>query len=499
MIPLRKTGSLWLAGCLSLCLNAADPEIQPTTLALSADEVIQLALARNHTIRIERIEPEIAAQALRRERGIFDPELQAEYRYERSEIAAYNNALSEDAAARFGIGGLLPWGTQYQLAFSANDRTTPFEISSGVDQIITAGDSVSTFGGVTLTQPLLRGFGLGDTYAGVRIARNRMTHSEEAFRASLMDTLSQALRAYYQLYYAEQNLVIARRTKDNAAQLLRDNRRRIETGSMAPLDIYQAESEVALRESIVISAERFRRQAENRLKTFITDNPMDIHSFSILIEELREPVELKVDPVQDYPVALEHRPDYRQVQLGLDIRELELTRSRSQALPRFDLVASYGRSATDKTLSNSVSRLSDDGSDRYTFGAVFSYPLFNRSRDAARTSQYLRRNQTRLLQSQLEQFIMVELDDAAVQLDTSWRRVLSTREARRLAEQSLRAEERKLEVGNTSTFFVLSLQGDLGTAEIRETEALVDYFNAVLEYERVRGTLLKHLRVKVDS
>ena len=213
--------------------------------------------------------------------------------------------------------------------------------------------------------------------------------------------------------------------------------------------------------------------------------------------DLPAPQPVKPDPQADFPTALAQRPDYRQILAQEAIRDTEIRRDEWAARPQLDLYANVGRYTSARNLSGSVNALDAPGTDRYSVGIVFSKPLFNRTRDAQRAIAHLRRNQTTLYKRQLEQQILLELDDAATGVLAAWQRVQSTREARELAEKSLEAEEKKLQIGTSSTFVVLRLQGDLASAEIRELAAVVDYFTALATYESARGTTLEAYGLRV--
>ena len=152
----------------------------------------------------------------------------------------------------------------------------------------------------------------------------------------------------------------------------------------------------------------------------------------------------------------------------------------------------------DRSLEESLDRAVGDGETAYSIGAVISIPFPNRTRSALKAQAYLRRNQAELALGELEQTIRLELDDAATRLQTDWERIQAARTARNLAEQALRAEERKLQAGTSSTFVVLRLQGDLAGAEIREINALVDYTVSLSQYHRIRGRILDVFGIRLD-
>jgi outer membrane protein TolC len=448
------------------------------------EEAIAEALSRNFSIRVERFEPQIAREDVRLASGAFDPVLRSEYQYQRDELSGFEQD-AESASFSFGVGSTLLWGTQWEAALDANDQTTPFDFQTG-----SYSDTVTSFAGIVVTQPILRNFGRDGTYAAVRIARESESASWEGFRAQVMDTVEQTVSAYQNLYFAQESLRIAERNRDLALQLLKDNRKRVETGAMAPLDIVQAESEAALRDVSVISARSFLRRAQNTLKSLVWDDPTTVLNLEIEILPPEEPAYFEPDLARDYQLALQYRPVYIATTAGLNIRQIEVRQFRRNALPQLDLVGSYGRRGIDSSLNDSVDSAFSDGDSSYSIGAVFSLPFPNRSRSAEKVQAYLRRNQAELGLQQLEQNIRLELDNAATQLTADWDRIKAARLARQLAEKSLEAEEKKLRAGTSSTFVVLRLQGDLANAEIREINALTDYATSLAQYHRVRGRIL---------
>lgn len=473
---------------LLLCPLAPGAE----SLSLSLGEAITRALDRNFSIRIERIEPQIAREGVRSEKGLFDPVFNADYRYTREELSGFE-VDDENAAYSFGIGSTLPWGTEWEATLEANDRTTPFDPFTGGYS-----DAISTFAGVVVTQPLLRNFGLDGSWSGVRIAREAVTTSWEGFRAQVMDVVEATVTAYQDLYFAMENLRIARRNRDLALQLLEDNRKRVETGAMAPLDLVQAESEAALREVSVISARSLLVQARNALKSLVWDDPDSVLGLELEIRPPKEPARFVPDLSRDYRIALEERPEYLASLSGLAIRRYELRQARRNALPRLDLVGSVGRRGLDSSANESLDQAFGDGDASYSVGAVLSIPFPNRTRSAEKAGAFLRKNQAELGIRQLEQTIQLQLDDAATRLTADWERIQAARTARELAGKSLEAEEKKLRAGTSSTFVVLRLQGDLAVAEIREINALADYAVSLARYHRVRGRILQEYGIELQ-
>lgn len=477
--------------CL-LCTLGTTVLASGQSLRLDINEAVAMALDRNFSIRIEQLEPDAARETVRGERGAFDPELDIAYRYERQEYGQ-NIPDDESALGSIEVGSLLPLGTSWQAGLEVNDQTSPFGI--GISERT---DAVVSFAGITVTQPLLRNFGSAANLAGLRSAEEAFKASWQGFRLQVMNTVASTVAAYHGLHAASENVRIAEQNRDLALQLLEDNRRRVETGAMAPVDLIQAESEAALREDAVIRAQNQFNRARNALKALIWADPATVLDLELTIDPPDEPDRFTPNISRDVRFALEERPEYLASLSGLAIRRIEAIQLRNQALPQLDLVGSYGRLGIETSLDSSLDEAFSDGQPAYSVGAVVSIPFPNRARSADRARALIRQNQSELQLTQLEQDIRLQLADAATQLDADWNRIQATRTARELAEQSLAAENKKLQAGTSSTFIVLRLQGDLALAEIREINALSDYAISLIQYERVRGRILETFNIHLQ-
>jgi len=348
---------------VSCALFGQAPANEETGLPLSLGDALRQALNRNYLVESSRLDSEVSAQTVRGAAGVYDPTLTARYNYENTNLLGEPRD-EELASASTGIEGLLPFGGTYRIGYQVEDRTSlQFDLFS-TDPGYRWRDRVTAHLGAEFTQPLLRGFLANDAQTNLLVARRRHEQSLEGFRADVITTVTNTIQAYHDLYFAQRNLTIAERNRANAQQLLEDNRRRVEAGAMAPLDIYQAESEAAVRESAVISARRLRRSAENRLKGLIFNDPSKVLEARFSVPALPAPSPVQVNPVDDREIALNRRPDYLNAVVEEDIRENQLKSDRWAARPQLDLVASAGRYTDSGTLGRSNSELAERGDDQ---------------------------------------------------------------------------------------------------------------------------------------
>ncbi len=463
---------------------------------LTIDAAIQQALAKNFTLRIERFDPDIGAARLTEAFGKFDLVLSGSYSSsENFQPQLVNELTLLRPTARFAqadeyelnLEGVLPWGMTYGVgANSANRRN-----SGGI-----ATDNFATFAGVYGTQPLLKNFGFNPTLASIRIARTNLNISEAQYRQVLIDTITSVIFAYHDLNNAHANYRSAVRSRDLAAQLLEENKKRFSVGSIAEYEITAAASRMASREESVLFAARSIRVAENSLKLLITDEKTPaLLSQRINIEPPAPAAAVTVNPSADFATALEKRPDYQQARLALKRSDLNTRLQRNQLLPRVDLVGSYGYNGYDRTNSISRQQIRDQDYHAYSAGVVVSMPVtFSAERGRYRAAKFQQRQiETEL--ERLEQEIVIRVGNAASQVETVQQRILATRRARELAQATLDAEVKQLRAGQSSTFFVAQQQEIVSQAEVREAAAQSDYHKALAEYDRQLGRTLEKHRV----
>ncbi|MEJ1971233.1 MAG: TolC family protein [Lacunisphaera sp.] len=469
-----------------------------TAEPLTVDDAVQRALAKNFAIKVSGFDASIAAAGVTESLGKFDPTINAAYYYSQNHnpLLSFSTPNVLDAADKtdtydVSLNGLMPWGLTYKLGGTSTNYRGTFNNYA---------DNFDTFGGVSGTQPLLRDFGFGATLASVRIARTDRKISEQQFRASVIDTVTQVKRAYFDLAFAHALLRSATRSRELATGLLAENQKRYKTGSMSEYDVTQANARAASREEQVLQAERQVLDAENFLKQLITDDrsPALLNQHFVIAIPPPAPV-VVVDPVADFRVALDHRPDYQQARLSLERSGINRRLQRNQLLPRLDLVGSYGYNGLAVTQSTSNDQVRSHDYNSYSWGVVASIPLtFTTERGRYRAAK-LREQQSEVQLQNLEQNIVVLVGNAAGQIETAQKRIQANRKARELAQVTLDDEVKRLRAGPGSTFFVAQQQELLAIAEVQEAGAHADYYKALAEYDRQLGVTLDKLNIKIEA
>ena len=316
-----------------------------------------------------------------------------------------------------------------------------------------------------------------------------------------MDVVTSVEKAYYDLIAARENVKVQEKALQLADQLLSENKKRVEVGTLAPLDEKQAESQVAARKADLLSAQQTLSTAENTIRTLMSDNYRDIHGLTI------EPAEKLAAPAQQFNVqhswskGLAQRPEFLQAKLDSERLELQMKYDRNQLLPDLSLTGTYGHGASGADV-----REFGDGLDEfrmgnhpfYSYGAKLSVPLGNRAARSTYRVAKLSVEQIKLTFKKIEQGILVEIDNNITAARVSFERVGSTREARLYAEAALEAEQKKLENGKSTSFFVLQLQKDVTTNRSAEIGALADYNKALANLARSEGATLDRRAINLQ-
>ncbi|MFQ5793010.1 MAG: TolC family protein, partial [Acidobacteriota bacterium] len=358
--------------------------------------------------------------------------------------------------------------------------------------------------------------GLNPAKQQIVVAQNGERISRHQFQAQVMDVVRDVENAYWDLVFSIEDLEVTQKSLQLARDLLRNNRIQVEVGTMAPIDVLEAEAEVAAREEAVILAEEAIQRNEDLLKRLVND-PESEDFWSVRFKPVDQPTrsDVNIDLEAAVRIALQRRPVLSQSRVELDTRSYNVRYTRNQVLPQVDLVGSLtfnglgGDQIVRQGFAGEILREIPGGySDALdqVFGGDFrdwtvalnvSYPLGNSAADAAYAQARVAYRQQRAQINSQELLIAQEVRQAARQVETNRKRIDATRVARELAQRRLEAEEKKFEVGMSTSFLIVQAQRDLAQAEANELRAVIDYNKALVAFERARGTLLDKSNISV--
>ncbi|MEE9219078.1 MAG: TolC family protein [Acidobacteriota bacterium] len=509
--------------------------LQGDVYRLTLGESIERALRNNLDIAVSRLGPQFSAAQVMLEEARFD----SSFRFvaftdeQQSPIASSLNAAEGARVLSTGTDSLEVSFTDPLLtggSYSFRLRSLRTDTNSAFAQV---NPSYTGDWQISFTQPLLKNFGLDANRTRLTVARNNQKISRSDFRQTVMDIVAAVENAYWDLSYRIMDLEVKKQSLELAEDLLRLNRTKVQVGTLAPIEITQAEAGVADREEGVIVAQNEIHNAEDQLKQFLGPPSDAIWAFAL--EPVDEPPFGESMPVLEssLDLALASRPDMERGRLEQRSREAELNQTRNQRLMDLTLDASYGATglagdtdalvvcrdssgnitriidgfsftvvdcanqggtvdvvaAQSTDLSEALEEARDRDADSWRLGLTLTVPLGNRDARSRYISARLALEQARIDLRRVEQLVTLEVRRAVRQIETTIKRVKAARVNSRLQQEKLEAEQKKFENGISTSFNVLEFQEDLAQARSRRILALVDYNRARVEFERVLGTL----------
>jgi outer membrane protein TolC len=488
---------------------------------ISIDEAVALALENNLDLQVDRISPQIQDLTVAQARSGYTPVFRSNIDWNDqtqppASLLAGNASqiVGNNSSYDFGFGGFNSWGGNYSLAFN-NARATTNNIFTNFNPQLASNISAS------YTQPLLRNFKIDGTRQQLLVSQKNREISDEQLRQSIALTTRNVRNAYYDLMYTVGNLNVQRQSLELAQQSLKDNRARVEIGTMAPIDIVQAEAEVAQREESVILAEAAISRAEDRLRALVF-NPA-LPDFWRLRIEPTEQVQFRpvaVDTDSAVANALQRRTDLGQRRKQLEANDVNIRYFKNQTLPDVNASLTYFSQAIggtsfirdpasgfpgtivgqlEKSYSSTLQTMFAGDFPTWTLQMQISYPIGQANSEASLARARLQDQQyRRQIQSQ-ELQVATQIREYGRQVTTNTKRVEATRASRVLAERRLEAEEKKFQAGMTTSFLVFQAQRDLNQARNNELQALVDYVKSTVDFEAAQETPLQQQQTSDPS
>ena len=370
--------------------------------------------------------------------------------------------------------------------------------------------SLAATASLTYTQPLLRGFRTDNERTQLVVSRIDRDISDLDLEETIVNTLADVRLAYWELVHARAAVGVQRQSLELAEQLVRDNRARVEIGMVGEIEVIQARAEAALRRQSLAEAVRVLRTNELALKLLIVDGRTD-ELWNAEINPTDEPRTdaISIDLEAAIGAALDRRTDINRVRRQIELNDATVANLWNSTLPALDLIGSY------QLTGQGGSRLVPSGSSfeailggggevipggygdavgdivgaDYPIWSVqvqMSYPLGRSADEAAYERARLELRQNEVQVEWIEIQIVGEVTNAALQIEAIQESIQAAAIARELAEEQLRAEEIKFEVGLSTNYLVVQMQRELAAAQELELRAILDYQRARIEFDRAQ-------------
>ncbi len=486
--------------------QAAAPPQGGAPMRLTLDDAVRLALQNNLDIAVDRLEPQLAGQRVAQASAAYLPSFSGVFGRNHQLQPPSNllvnagGTITDTFNSTLGIGHRLPWaGTSYNVSWSASRQTTNSFFQNFSPNL---GSLVQ----VSFSQPLLRDFSIDSPRQQLIVTRRNKEMSDTRFRETVVRTLAEVKRAYWNLVSARASVGVQQKALDLAKELVRTNTARVDVGNAPPLDLLSAKAEQAQREENLVVAQVQARQAEDALRILIFDS----NSSSFWSE--------RVEPTDSTPVgaplpdvdavvrkAMQSRQDLIRARDDVANARTSVKFYQSQRLPDVRLQASYGATGLggtqwirtggfpgtiSGTAITSFGRVMNQVFGRdfpsWSVGLSVSYAIGYSYEDAGLANARLQESQARVRLQNAEVKAVRQLRQAAWQMEANTKRIETSRAARDFAEQRLDAEQKRFEVGMSTTFLVVQAQRDLAQARNNELAASLDYVRAIIDFEALQ-------------
>jgi len=516
----------------------ADSLIRAGNLYLSLSDAIAMALENNIDVEVSRYNYPLAdasllsAQASNGAGVSYDPAITSTVNWARTAQIQTNSVtaggqsvnIGDIQTRNFGVVQGFPTGGTATLGFNNNSSTT-----NNANAIFLP--SYNSGLSLQANQPLLQGFGLAVNTRNIRVAKNTIRLTDYQFEQQLNTTLNTVISTYWNLVSSALAVDVAQQTLDEANRLLSDNKKQLDIGTMAPLDVLQAQQQVSTSETNLITAQTAVEQLEVSLKNLISRNGLanaalaDVHV--IPTDRITVPAVEPIQPVQDVVAkALDHRPELAQQRIQVENSKINLSGTRNGLLPTLNVVGNVSNPGAGGIFNTTpqinpltgevVPRALPNGdliggygnilrqvfgvpTINYTVGFTLNIPLRNRSAQAAYIQQDLQLRQSELgVQKEVNQ-IRMDVQNALIAVKNARARYQSATTASAVAQQVLDAEQKKYELGASTSYAVVQHQVDLANARSAEVLAVSAYAQAKLQLDLATGTILENNNVIIDE
>lgn len=489
---------------------------------LTLDDAVKFALERNLDIAVQRMNPELQDIAYASAAAVYHPIVTSTISDQsftqtpsnQTQLAAGGAGPKTDTLNyNGGLTQSMKWGGGSIVATLNNNRT-----NTTSNNATCAPCFQPQWTGI-FTQPLLRNFGIDSTRQTLAVTKLSRDVSDIQLRQTITNTLSNVRNAYWDYVYATQAVEVAKQSLGLASKLVQDNQTRVEVGTMAPIDVVQAQSEAATRRQALVQAQSTQRTTELALKRLIVAGTQD-PNWNAAIDPVDRP-DFRPEAI-DIPAAirraLSERTDLEITKKNMQANDITLKYLNDQTKPQADVQATYGVSgiggdiitrSNAGVLGSSISNINPTGITgaysslfrnsypRWTLQLNLQYPLGLSAQKASVARARVQLNQVQAQLKQIELQVATDVTNAAITAQNSAEAVQAAQAARELSQRKLEAMQSKFEVGMSTNYEVVLAQRDLQDAQNTELRNILNYRKALVELERLQQTTLGSLGITI--
>lgn len=489
-------------------------------LQLSLHSYLELVMANNTDIAIQRLTVDVAQNAVTRAFAVFDPLATASFTSTEQrtpsgdQLTGASTLVQLSQPANFNYSQTLPTGLEYNVNFFGQKLST----NSGYYYY---NPTLNSSLGVSISQPLIKNRGEYINRLPIMVASSRLRKSHYDLKTSLLQLVSTAENAYWDVVLARESLRVAESARDLADQALKRAQRELELGALSPLDIYNPEQQYATSQISVSQAQYFLQQTWDALRRQIgADLDPQIRKLPIELTETVSP-EVNAPPIdaeKEVGKGLADRPDLMSAIQNLNIDDLGISQAKNELLPDLELTGGYTTQglggifypaspatgivtagpAVPGGLGDALSQMFGFGYPMYSFGLTLRLPIKNHAASADMADALVAKKRDALNVRTVQQQVRLDVLTAVSQVESSKDAMKLAVVARDFSQKYLESEQKKYELGNSTIFFVLQAQLALVSAESSVVQNAVSYRRNLMNLLARTGDLLEARGIAVQ-
>jgi len=466
---------------------------------MTLEEATEMALEKNLDLKAARLSPQMVDYQLQAARAAFNPRFTSSYNY--NNAAQPNNNTLEPGLSQLqtkrqtyngAMNQTLPWhGAAIGATFNNNRQAT-----NSTQTILNPSYSSSVQ--ATFSMPLLAGFKVDATRNSVKTTTIQRQIADIQLQSTIENTKANIRTAYWNLRQAIEQIEISQRALELANRLYEDNRVKVEIGTLAPIDVTQSDANVATSEQQLLQSRISWQTAELALKRLLASGPEDdIYKATINPTERAAISVQAVDIPSAVQAALSQRTDLVQAKKNIESSQIGLQLTKDQTKPQLDLTSNYnlsgqgGQRLVQGTrqpggYADALGQIGNVTNPTWSVGFNFTYPLGMAAAKAnyARASIQMDQSLAQLKASELT--VSQDVTNAGLAVENTYKQFLAAQKSRQAQDKNAEAQQTRFEVGMSTNYEVVQAQNNQTTARLSELRAIINYMNAIAEFDRVQ-------------
>lgn len=470
-------------------------ESPPSEFSLSLEECRALTLENNLDLKVELINPNIAAEQVTQEEAGFEAIFNIQSVYSKSDSPTSTSLEgSKEEIAYTNMGVSLPLRTGGEISIDLLD----YKYKSN-NIYLTLNPSITSQLSASISQPLLRDAGNRVSTYTIRLAEYNSQIVGAQTKLAAIKIIAEADKAYWNLYAARKLLEVRKQQYELAKNLFEQTEHLVEIGIKPEIDLLRTKAGVAESLEGIITAENAVRKAERTLKQTLNKAGMDTDSKTVVIPSTEpDPVRYELNKQEMIRIAVENRMDMLELELRLAQESGTIDYRRNQILPYAAMEYRYNINGLGANRGDSYDMLSNSQYNDHYFELQFSIPLGNKAAKSRLNQAVYERNRRLVIRESKKARIKMEVLNQSDQLEATWQNIMASRQTTILRDQQYKAEKRQYELGMLTATDVLESQTDLADAQRVEIVALTQYQIALVDLAYATGTLLGAAKVDLE-